>query len=1317
MPVSVLFVCLGNICRSPMAEAVFTHIVSKNGLDAHFSRIDSAGTAGYHVGDAPDTRSAKTCRAHGVPVNHKGQKVSNEHFASFDYMLCMDDSNLSNLMEKKPKGSKTIVKLFGEFDPQGERVIEDPYYGGIDGFEHNFQQVVRASVGFLKSLGHEISDDVVTPLRHVVLRILEAGRIQIATVKAALKDQETGRSAGGADLSRTADENGIVALPAEDDAIQDLVWKSAKGPPIDVARLYNDEADEEADGEEGGDSKADEADGDEMGFIRATVFMLGFRFFQAKSQLGKNLIMTMYKEGKVDYKTERAELPPDNSASGEMTIKDAVARLDSMATLANEYLTITQDTENHTLMQHQEAVAKLEERLLKMNELNGTLHDLVKLAQRQNQSLATKVASLERSNSQASEKLSQLNALLTESENELRLKSTKLQELEFLQAERTKDAQKRYQVKWWMPSLAIAILATPAFERVLRTQAIPWRPKERNEKEEQILYGDQIGSGIKFAEYEAPEVSVNGSNCPPPIEAFEDSLLHKGIKTNIKMCGYTTPTPVQKYTISYVTAGRDVMACAQTGSGKTAAFLIPILSENFFDGPSPDKHQPGTPATPITLILAPTRELAIQIRDDALKLTYRSFIRAKIGYGGTAVDAQCQDVMKGCEMLVATPGRLLDMIERRAVSLKKVKYFVMDEADRMLDMGFLPQIRKVVQGCDMPPKTQRQTLMFSATFPREIQRLATDFLHDHIFFSVGRIGAATSTVTQTVVQVNRNDKRMELIKRLASDPTIRDMKHKEPNRYLIFVRRKVDAETVMSFLNNKVRAAAIHGDKTQQQRENALNAFRKGECPILVATSVAARGLDVPLIHCVINYDLPDDIDEYVHRIGRAGRAGHAGKAVSFFDPQQDIGVASRLASILREGNQECPSFLTATSMFGGMGNGMMSGGASKKRGGGGTGGGARFAGGSSNLKRISILSKLIYNNRKDTERMYYINKELAPEKRKWRIIKVAAIVFVAAALIVAVAVFSFFNIQEAGLELKKYGINKSSRTAGVFTDVEKYPRSSLNFTDTSGKLSKDLVDCINRNIILVTTRVVAIDPIVNNFRIRATLTLCGDFVGDFNPANLRGSEYPAGIPFNLTIQQQEIVVPRRQLPPSPEITISFESGDVNQYPFDRYITPGLLASGVYFNTRTNRTENIALVVLSQGGLQTWNIDFEGTDYSDAQDATLIAFIWTFSRSGTTKFFALFIMILMWFLALLAFTVSVTIWNRKRKVEPPMIGVTVSLLFALPAVRNTQPGAPAIGCTSDVISFFWAMAIVAISAGMNFINYLVKYTKDKPISV
>ncbi|KAI9352136.1 phosphotyrosine protein phosphatase I superfamily [Obelidium mucronatum] len=153
--ISVLFVCLGNICRSPMAEAVFASTVKQQGLESAFAKIDSAGTAGYHVGDAPDSRSVATCKAHNVPVNHRGQKVKSTDFSTFDYILCMDDSNLSNLRNIQPKGTKAVVKLFGEFDPEGERIIEDPYYGGNEGFEHNFQQVVRASHGFLKALGLE----------------------------------------------------------------------------------------------------------------------------------------------------------------------------------------------------------------------------------------------------------------------------------------------------------------------------------------------------------------------------------------------------------------------------------------------------------------------------------------------------------------------------------------------------------------------------------------------------------------------------------------------------------------------------------------------------------------------------------------------------------------------------------------------------------------------------------------------------------------------------------------------------------------------------------------------------------------------------------------------------------------------------------------------------------------------------------------------------------------------------------------------------------------------------------------------------------
>jgi ATP-dependent RNA helicase DDX3X len=287
--------------------------------------------------------------------------------------------------------------------------------------------------------------------------------------------------------------------------------------------------------------------------------------------------------------------------------------------------------------------------------------------------------------------------------------------------------------------------------------------------------------------------------------------------------------------------GRDLMACAQTGSGKTGGFLFPILSQAYQNGPAaaPVPAAGGygygrqRKAYPTSLILAPTRELVSQIYDEARKFAYRSWVRPCVVYGGADIGSQLRQIERGCDLLVATPGRLVDLIERGRISLQNIKYLVLDEADRMLDMGFEPQIRRIVEGEDMPPTSGRQTLMFSATFPRDIQMLARDFLKEYIFLSVGRVGSTSENITQKVEYVEDVDKRSVLL----------DILHTVgAGLTLIFVETKRMADSLSDFLINQgFPATSIHGDRTQREREKALEMFRSGRCPILVATAVAAR--------------------------------------------------------------------------------------------------------------------------------------------------------------------------------------------------------------------------------------------------------------------------------------------------------------------------------------------------------------------------------------------------------------------------------------------------------------------------------------------
>merc|ERR1712137_974944 len=305
-------------------------------------------------------------------------------------------------------------------------------------------------------------------------------------------------------------------------------------------------------------------------------------------------------------------------------------------------------------------------------------------------------------------------------------------------------------------------------------------------------------------------------------------------------------------------------------------------------------------AYPAILIMSPTRELAQQIHLEARKFSYRSPFTCCVAYGGSDIGSQLRAMEKGCDILVATPGRLSDMIQRGRVSLSEIRFFVMDEADRMLDMGFEPQIRQIVEEEDMPFKEERQTLMFSATFPKDIQQLAQDFLCDYIFLKVGRVGSTTDFITQRVLQVDERAKRDTLVDLLDSIPGLT----------LVFVETKRDCDYIEDYLYDQgYPVVAIHGDRDQRQREAALNSFRSERTPILIATDVAARGLDIDNVLHVINYDLPHDINDYVHRIGRTGRAGNSGYATAMVN-EKNTNILRDLVDLLQESNQEVPTWI-----------------------------------------------------------------------------------------------------------------------------------------------------------------------------------------------------------------------------------------------------------------------------------------------------------------------------------------------------------------------------------------------------------------------
>ncbi|KAH8283533.1 hypothetical protein KR018_005038, partial [Drosophila ironensis] len=380
---------------------------------------------------------------------------------------------------------------------------------------------------------------------------------------------------------------------------------------------------------------------------------------------------------------------------------------------------------------------------------------------------------------------------------------------------------------------------------------------------------------------------------------FEEAGLRGIIAENVGKSGYKVPTPIQKVSIPVINEGRDLMACAQTGSGKTAAFLLPILSKLLEE---PQDLEIGKPQA---VVISPTRELAIQIFNEARKFGFDSYLKLSLVYGGTSFKHQNECITRGCHVLIATPGRLLDFVERTFVTFHDTRFVVLDEADRMLDMGFSDSMRRVMNHCTM--RSEHQTLMFSATFPEEIQRLAGEFLKDYVFVTVGVVGGACSDVKQTVYEVNKFNKRVKLMvsssQRFSSDGVI------------VFVETKRGADFLASFLSEtEFPTTSIHGDRLQSQRETALRDFKTGRMKVLIATSVAARGLDIKNVKHVINFDMPSSIADYVHRIGRTGRVGNNGKATSFFDPDTDNPIAVDLINTLEGSGQEVPSFLRELS-------------------------------------------------------------------------------------------------------------------------------------------------------------------------------------------------------------------------------------------------------------------------------------------------------------------------------------------------------------------------------------------------------------------
>lgn len=352
--------------------------------------------------------------------------------------------------------------------------------------------------------------------------------------------------------------------------------------------------------------------------------------------------------------------------------------------------------------------------------------------------------------------------------------------------------------------------------------------------------------------------------------SFEKLELIEPIRNALKVQQYTKPTPIQEQAIPVVLGRKDLLGCAQTGTGKTAAFAIPILQilhqdELYKKGPHGIK----------SLILTPTRELAIQIGESFA--AYGKYLRLKhtVIFGGVSQKSQTDALRAGVDILIATPGRLLDLIDQRYIRLDHLKIFVLDEADRMLDMGFIHDVKKVI--AKLPQK--RQTLFFSATMPAEIQKLANTILVSPVKVAVTPVSSTAEAIKQSVYFVEKNDKKKLLLHLL---------KERSIASALVFTRTKHGADRVAKDLTRAgVHALAIHGNKSQNARQNALKAFKAGQLRVLVATDIAARGIDIDELSHVINYEIPNVPETYVHRIGRTGRAGASGVALSFCDAEE----------------------------------------------------------------------------------------------------------------------------------------------------------------------------------------------------------------------------------------------------------------------------------------------------------------------------------------------------------------------------------------------------------------------------------------------
>jgi ATP-dependent RNA helicase DDX5/DBP2 len=395
---------------------------------------------------------------------------------------------------------------------------------------------------------------------------------------------------------------------------------------------------------------------------------------------------------------------------------------------------------------------------------------------------------------------------------------------------------------------------------------------------------------------ESPE---GDANAYAPIESFEDMHLDREIALSIKSHGFDKPTSIQAQGIPVILSGADVLGCAETGSGKTAAFAIPMIHYcvSISDAYGATRRGDG----PTAIVLAPTRELAQQIEKETKAFSQaidKRRFKTTIVVGGSSMNEQRGDLRSGVECVVATPGRLIDHIHQNNTNLRRASFLVLDEADRMLDMGFEQQILEILNATPKP----RQTLLFSATMPPEVEVLAGEYLVKPVKVKVGTVSAPTANVAQSLEKVPNDMAKVDRLCRLLVEEKMEAVAHgNAPPMSIVFVERKAKAEDVADMLNAEgVATASLHGGRTQGEREAALRDFTRGLCSILVATDVAARGLDVKGVQHVVNMDLPRNFEDYVHRVGRTGRNGMTGRATSFYT-DSDAFIVSQIKRALQE--------------------------------------------------------------------------------------------------------------------------------------------------------------------------------------------------------------------------------------------------------------------------------------------------------------------------------------------------------------------------------------------------------------------------------